>query len=254
MEFREDMYPPAQPVRPLHAIKTFMVFMRDKEDTRQVFNFINALNGTSVRPAFDRFFEGPNGKLLLEKDPQALLRAFDDRETLRQLPIGTVGRTYADFMDREGLDTDGVSQANKEAGFFTDEFARDYPEYAAFIWMMNLTHDLYHVLTGYNRDSLGEAALLNFSAVMSCSRGTRALSWLAAARIKSEAPGLPIFKINAYGRKMGLEAKDLLKADWIGMLERPLREVREELNIVPDPVYAALPQERLLALVAPQAA
>lgn len=254
MEVREHMYPPAQPVRPFTAIRTFIRFMRDKEDTRQVFNFINALNGTSVRPAFRWFMASDNAELLLRDDPKALLRALDDRERLRKLPVGTVGRIYADFMDREGLDTDGVSIANKEAGFITPEFERAYPEYAGFIWFMNLTHDLYHILTGFNRDSLGEAALLNYSAVMGNSRGTRVLSWLAALRIKSEAPGLPIFKIVANGRRMGLQSKRLLEVNFIEILDRPLHEVRRELNIVPDPLYAAQPQERLLALVAPQAA
>lgn len=246
--------PPARPVRPFTAIKTFFVFMKDKEDTRQVFNFINCLNGKTMRPSFHRFMKSANGPLLTKDDPTALLRALDDRERLRNLAVGTVGRIYADFMDREGLDTDGVSEANKEAGFITPEFEAEYPEFAAYIWYMNITHDLYHVLSGYNRDSLGEAALLNFSAYMSGSRGTRILAWLAALRIKSEAPGLPVLKIVGNGRKIARAAKSFVEADFIGMLDRPIREVREELNVVPDPVYAALPQERLLALVQPQTA
>ncbi len=254
MEFREEMYPPVQPVRPFKALQTFFKFMKNKEDTTLVFDFISAVNGGTVKLAFKRFLAGPNAQLLLKDDPQALLRALDDRERLRNLPLGTVGRTYADFMDREGLDTNGVAEANEEAGLITQEVREAFPEFAGFIWYMNLTHDLYHIITGYNRDSLGEAALLNYSAYMSNSRGTRVLSWLAALRIKAEAPLLPILKIVGNGRKIAKNSANLLQADFIGMLDRPLSEVRRELNIVPDPLYAAQPQERLLALVAPQAA
>lgn len=254
MKLQERMYPPAAPVRPHRALLAFRRFMKNKEDTRLVFDFVYSVNGKTMRPAFKRWIESANGDLLFREDPQALLRAFDRREELRTYPVGTVGRIYADFMDRENLDTNGVAEANRAAGFMSDEFRAKYPEYAAFIWYMNLTHDMWHILTGYNRDSLGEAALLNYTCRHSGSRGVKYLALLASLRIKVEAPELPVFKVMANARKMGLESRDLVTADFIGMLERPLREVRDELNIKPDPVYAALPQERLLALVQPQAA
>jgi ubiquinone biosynthesis protein COQ4 len=136
----------------------------------------------------------------------------------------------------------------------TEEFRKAYPEYAAFTWFLNLTHDMYHILTGYNRDSLGEAALLNYTCRITKNRGVKYLSYLAALRIKSEAPDVPVFRIMRNAKLMGERSANLMHVDFIGILDRPLREVREELNIVPDPVYAAQPQERLLALVQPQTA
>ena len=250
----ESMLPPALPIRPFKALLAFNRLMRNKEETEHVIDFSVNLNGDCLHKTFRRWYESPNGQKLAHDDPKALLRAFDDRETLRNLPVGTVGRTYADFMDREGLSTDGVAESYREKGIITDELPDHYPEYAAFIWFQNLTHDMYHILTGYNRDSLGELALLNYTARINGSRGIKYLAYLGSLRVKSEAPELPVFKIMANGKKMGLQSKDLVTLDFISILDRPLREVREELNIVPCPVYAAQPQEKLLSLVAPQAA
>ncbi|MEM9838510.1 MAG: Coq4 family protein [Pseudomonadota bacterium] len=246
--------PPAPPIRPDKSVIAFFGLMRNKEDTSKVFDFSIALNGDSLHRTFKRWYAGPNAKMLVEDDPKAIFRALDDRDRLRQLPIGTVGRTYADFMDREGLRTDGVAESYREDGLITDEFRRDYPEYSAFIWYLNLTHDMFHILTGYNRDSLGEAALLNYTCRITGNRGIKYLAKMAGLRIKAEALDVPVFRVIHNAKAMGLASADLLHADFIGMLDRPLREVREELNIVPDPVYASLPQERLLALVQPQAA
>ncbi|MEO1657333.1 MAG: Coq4 family protein [Pseudomonadota bacterium] len=250
----DSMLPPVLPIRPHRALLAFFRLMRNKEETEHVIDFSVNLNGDCLHKTFKRWYESPNGQLLAHDDPQALLRALDDRDRLRKLPVGTVGRTYADFMDREGLSTDGVAESYRDKDIITDEFPDTYPEYAAFIWFQNLTHDMYHVLTGYNRDSLGELALLNYTSRINGSRGIKYLGYMGSVRVKSEAPELPVFKIMANGKKMGLKSHDLVTADFIGMLDRPLREVREELNIVPDPVYAAQPQERLLALIAPQAA
>ena len=246
--------PPVPAIRPHLSLLAFFRLMQDKEDTSQVFNFSYHVNGDCLQRTFKRWYAGPNAKLLIDEDPTALLRAFDDRDRLRSLPLGTVGRTYADFMDRENLSTDGVAESYRENGQITKDFQENYPEFYAFIWFLNLTHDMYHILTGYNRDSLGEAALLNYTCRITKNRGIKYLAALASFRIKSEALDLPVFKVMENGRKMGEVSADILHLDFINILDRPLREVREELNIVPDPVYAALSQERLLALVQPQAA
>lgn len=254
MRFDPSMCPPAVPIRPDKSLIAFFNLMKDKEDTSQVIRFSTNLNGRLLHRTFERWMGGPNARLLIEDDPQALLKAFDDRERLRRLPVGTVGRTYAEFMDREGLDTDGVAESYRNKGVVNDDLLAQYPEFSAFVWFLNLTHDMYHILTGYNRDSLGEAAVLNFTTRITKNRGIKYLAALASLRIKAEAPDVPVFKVMANARRMGEASADLLHADFIGMLDRPLRDVRRELNIVPDPVYARLPQERLLALVQPQAA
>ncbi|MEM9810360.1 MAG: hypothetical protein AAF788_03960 [Pseudomonadota bacterium] len=249
----DAIFPPPAPLRPFKALMAFRRLVQNKEDTSHVFDFLDHTCGASLRPAFHRFMDGPNGALLTRQDPQALLRAFDDRARLRSLPVGTVGRTYADFMDREGLSTNGVTEASQTARSSACASKAAYPDYAAFVGFLNLTHDMFHVLTGYNRDSLGEAALLQYTSRIDGSRGARLLGHMAALQIKREAPGLPVFKVMANGRAMADRSSDLIQADFIGMLDRPLRQVREDLHIVPDPVYASLPQEKLLGLVQPQA-
>lgn len=254
MDVRDDMLPPAPPIRPHVSLAAFFGLMKNKDDTTHVFKFSANINGDRVHHTFRRWMAGPNAKLLIEDDPTALLRALDDRDRLRALPVGTVGRAYADFMDEAGFDTDGINECFRKDGLITPEFDEQYPEFSAFVWYLNLTHDMYHILTGYSRDGLGELAVINMTSRITRLRGLRWLSYFGALRIKAEAPEIPVGKILRNAKAMGLASADLLQVNFIDLLDRPLREVREELNITPDPVYQALPRERLLALVAPQAA
>ena len=253
MDIDNVKLPPVPPIRPDKSLAAFFGLMRNKEETSYVLEFSYNINGAMLHRTFERFAQGPNYELMVG-DRREIFRALDDRPRLRELPVGTVGRTYADFMDREGLDTDGVAQSFRDKGLLTEEFEREYPEYSAFTYWLNITHDMFHILTGYNRDSLGELALLNYTSRITGNRGNKYLALMGAVRVKAEAPSLPVWKVVNNGRRMGEASADLLHVNFIDLLERPLREVREELNIIPDPVYAALPQERLLALVQPQAA
>ncbi|GGY44978.1 Coq4 family protein [Parvularcula lutaonensis] len=253
MDMSKIKMPPAPPIRPDKSLAAFFGLMRNKEETSYVFDFSYNINGGMLHRTFERFARGPFYEQMVN-DRRAIFRALDDRQRLRELPVGTVGRTYADFMDREGLDTDGVAQSFRDKGLLTEDFEREYPEYSAFTYWLNITHDMFHVLTGYNRDSLGELALLNFTSKITGNRGNKYLARMGAIRVKLEDPSLPVFKVVNNGGRMGRASADLLHVNFIDLLDRRLREVREELNIVPCPVYAALPQERLLALVQPQAA
>ena len=123
----------------------------DKEDTEQVFHIIESLNGKATLRDFERFMASPNGPSLLaaRTDLPAML---DDHDTLWALPQGTVGRTYVEFMEREGLSAAGLVAESQKFRASWDDHEDDL------LWYLDRlrdVHDLFHIMTGYGRDALG---------------------------------------------------------------------------------------------------
>ncbi len=143
-----------------------------------------------------------------------------------QLPAGTLGRAYFDFISGHDLPFPGEPRAVAERG----------------LW-----HDLTHVLGGYDISPLDEALVVSFIAGYRKEDPffwlfTIALQFQVGVRISPFSPGLTqrteprAFVL--HHRRGSLVKKDLsvdwqFERDW----ERPLSEVREELNVVaPDSV------------------
>ena len=244
--------PPVQPKNYLRALVCFRRLANDKENTRHVFDIVRAVNGDSMTRSFARFHAAPVGRLAMS-DPQRLLRAMDDRDALRQLPEGTLGRAYLAFMEREALDTNGVQEAAVEAGIDYDMLLRDYPHMYAYAWWQNLSHDLYHVVTGYNRDALGEGAVLRFTYEHTGSDGARFIARFAGLRARMEALRVPAGAIMREASRLGRQANDFVTADWVDLLGRPLSEVRRTLNVGTPHVYLSVPESVLLSIGKPKA-
>ena len=98
---------PKKRVRPIAAIKALRALLRDPEDTRQVFLVTEALNGNSGMRAYERFRKTETGQTIL-RERRVLLDRLCDQASLSKLPAGTFGRSYYEFMSREGLTADGL--------------------------------------------------------------------------------------------------------------------------------------------------
>ena len=123
-----------------------------------------------------------NGRALLEARP-SLLAALSDRDALQRLPDGSFGRAYLDYLDRNGFQPDGllVVQSRVQAMWQREEGVPPLDPLRA--WFRDrtiLAHDLFHVLTDYGTDELGEATLLAFSLVQFPGRGQAFLTLGAA--------------------------------------------------------------------------
>jgi ubiquinone biosynthesis protein COQ4 len=228
---------PWEPVRPFKALGAFRDLIKDKEDTRHVFRFFNAAQGRTGEEAFRRFCGSDFGRSVIA-DRQELARKLMDRENLEKAGPGTFAAAYLHYLDAEGLNPLGVYEAavaNNPEHY--EILERDYPEFAAFTWSMSLTHDLYHVLTSYSRDALGEALLLVFTGVQTGSRGSRLLGAMGGLKIRSEIPRWPVGRMMRNAAAMARAAAYLPTADLTALFGLRLDEAREQLNITPDPLY-----------------
>ena len=103
-------------------------------------------------------------------------------------------------------------------------------------------HDLWHILTGYNRDAMGEACLASFSSVQMRSLGFGFIAVGAAFKLRSILPKQPVFRSVWEAYNLGKRARWLPGEDYLQLLAEPLEKARLRLNISRPLTYEAVPQ------------
>jgi ubiquinone biosynthesis protein COQ4 len=227
-------------IRPLDALRAIRGLLKNPDDTALVFEIIEALSGRTRTRVFDRFTRTPSGQRLLATRPN-LLAQLSDRESLLALPPGTLGRTYGEFMAREQISADGLVEASE------DWLREDLPaERRWFADRLRDTHDLWHVVTGYGRDLIGEASLLAFTYAQTRNPGIGFI--VAVAYLKARGINRPARRLLREGYRRGKRAAWMPGVEWEALLAQPLARVREQLNVGAPPVYEAVRSEGAPAL------
>ena len=220
--------------KPLKAWRHMQKLIADKEDTAQVFHIIEALNGGSARADLKRFAASKNGPALLRRRT-FLPDILDDHAPLKRLPAGSLGRVYVEFMEREGLTAHGLVEESLAQRAHHQTYDDDL------LWYSNRlrdTHDMYHVLTGYGRDALGEDALLGYTHSQHGGLGVNFIAFMGNRQIAKEAPKQARVKaVLAEARRNGKRADRIVEQDIEAILDQPLHEVRERLNIQKPVLY-----------------
>ncbi len=221
-------------IRPLKAWSHMRQLIANKEDTEQVFHIIEALNGRALYNNLEAFAATPEGQKLLADRPY-LPPILDDHSWIKKLPDGTVGRAYLDFMTREGLSAQGLVDESEK---FRSAF-RDIDD--DLLWYGNRlrdTHDLFHVLSGYNRDALGEASLLAFTYSQNPGRGVIFIAFVGVRTIAKAAPkAARIMDCFWEGKRNGAAAKRIVREDIIALMHEPLDAARARLGIAKPVAY-----------------
>lgn len=225
-------------IRPLEAWRAMRILLRDKEDTAQVFRFVQALTGDSQRRAFERFKQSETGQRILSEKRQ-LLDVLRDREALARCPEGSLGRAYLDFVYGQNLSADGLVEASNEGSSRQFESAEE----ELYANRMRDMHDLWHVVTGYGRDGLGELCLLAFSYAQTGNRGIGAIVLIGVAKVRREAPQLPIGRAALEGYRNGKACGSFTAADWEALLQEPLEGVRAQLGMRSPVTYRQAEEE-----------
>lgn len=222
-------------IRPIKAYKHFRNLIADKEDTTQVFHIVEALDGSNLNRDFKRFMSTPEGRARY-KERRELVALLDDHETLRKLPLGSVGQHYCDFMESQGLSAQGLVDEYDRFGKKLEDF---YP--AGVAWYGNRrrdVHDLMHIMTGYSRDALGEASVLNFTHSQHGGLGIYFIAHMAALEVRKQAPKVsPVWKAVREAKKNGAIAENIIKEDIVALLGENLEDARARLNIKPAVLY-----------------
>jgi ubiquinone biosynthesis protein COQ4 len=149
-----------------------------------------------------------------------------DTTALSALPDGSLGKTFADHLACKGMNPNLVEPlpANDPASFVLAHFGE--------------THDIWHVVTGYGNDEVGEVSLIGFY----CAQFEQAphFALLLGILFLNTAFSKPAdfrkrMEALSIGWETGKSAESLFGRDWASQWAKPLRDVRESLGLNEEP-------------------
>ena len=214
--------------RPLKVLHHFGKLVEDKEDTEQVFHIIEATKGRRSHAQAHAFIRSEEGQRFMADDV-SIPAMLDDHDRWADCGPETVAAHYIAFMKREGLSAAGlVAESHKWAP--PESLPRDQTQW--YFDRLRDTHDLFHVLTGYGRDALGEASLLGFSYEQNHNTGILFIAYAGARQIKKvSGTKAPLFAAIREGRRLGRAAGKIAHQDIAALMRENIDAARARLNI-----------------------
>ncbi|NNE18655.1 MAG: hypothetical protein HKN10_09275, partial [Myxococcales bacterium] len=215
-----------QSMRPLRAARALRELFANPDDTQQVFEIIDAMQGPALVRMRERLQQTEQGRRLLAEQPN-LIPLLSDRGGLRALPEGSLGREYLAFVEAEDISADGLVDAS--------DISRQRNEAAELRWIRNWlrdSHDVWHAVLGYRGDLIGEAALLAFSHYQTGNIGVgmiAAMAWFKIGRVTNR--NLDARDVIVNGRRRSKQSAWFLEVPWHQWLARPIDEVRRDLGV-----------------------
>ena len=223
------------------AIRAFRNLLRDKEDTSQVFEIMRALNGRSTMMGYQRLLRSAaGGRIAYQREE--LIDHLDDDDAMRAYPPGSVGADYFAWRTAENLSAAGLAQESRK-GLDLSKLEMKHP-YAWFGRRIRDVHDLWHILSGYGRDSLGESCLVAFSYAQTKGLGWALIATGAALNARQLGGGREHVAAIWEGFQRGRKAKWLLAEDYRTILAEPVASARARLGITPPLRYIAISPDR----------
>lgn len=215
-------------MRPLKAWGHFRKLVADKEDTEQVFHITEALKTRRTFEQAREFIATADGQRFMG-DTETIPDKLDDHARWADCAPNTVAAHYIAFMKREGLSAAGLV-AESEKFMPPEQQLQDQLQW--YYHRLRDTHDLFHILTGYGRDALGEASLLGFTYEQNYNRGIWFIAYAAAHQIKKQSgTKAPIYASINEGRRLGKAAGKLAHMDVEAVMRMDIGEARAMLNI-----------------------
>lgn len=212
--------------------------LRNPDDLPQVFAIIEALSEPTYGRVLRRLQSSETGRRLLADRPP-LASMLGDRAALAALPEGSLGREYLAFMERESISAEGIVEASEASGkpFGGASDLEFIPE------RLRDTHDLWHTVTGYQGDLVGELCLLAFTYAQTQNPALLLIVLGGAARGFLRGN----WSLAREGYRRGRRSAWLPAIAWEQLLARPLADVRAELGLGAPPDYVPLRSAALRA-------
>ena len=217
-----------QRMQPMVAFRALKALVANPQDTPKVFDVIRALGGPSLERGLRRFRITDFGNQVL-KDDIDILDTLQNRSMLGALPNGSFGSTYYHFTQREDLAAEGLVDASA-----VENETFSHPHLVRYATRLRDTHDLWHTLTGYGRDELGEACLLAFTYAQTRNRGIFLIAIVGGFKLR-QAMGPGVFRALVRAYRDGRQAAWLPAIHFESLLSEPITDVRTQLRI-PEPV------------------
>ncbi len=218
--------------RPWIALDAIGKLIKDKEDTTQVFRILQSIRGNSFENMFARFVKSPVGSQVVARKRE-LFDVACDRDFLRGLPAGSFGRAYLAFMEGCGITPEGLQAARSNAGISDAIMPEDFRRFSDRI---RVQHDMWHVVSGYGCEGLGEVCVVALSYPQTRNLGFAVIAVAGAFNYAKFFKDEPIWAATREAYRRGKRAKWLPEADWEAFMPQPLEAVRAQLGLADPPV------------------
>ena len=184
----------------------------------------DAIGGMSDERHLRRLWRSERGRALLASGA-SLVDALADRDALRAMAPGSLGRAFLSFAERHGIDVLALIESEHA---MSRDYARLDPLRQWLSDRLTVMHDLWHVLAGYDATPPGESALMGFSLPQRAN--DRALPIFIAMSVASrKLRARDAFDAIQRGRR----AVYLVEEPFEELLPLPLDAVRARLRIEP---------------------
>jgi len=201
------------------ALGALNILVRDHGRLDQVLVFAQAVNAKAIARAANQFGSTPEGAALFREMPR-IDREHVDFDALRKLPDGTLGREYTRFLDANNIGPEPFEKLPPDVE----------DQRAAFIMLrMRQTHDLWHVLTGYEPDVRGEVLLQCFTYAQVGAPSAFLLSFFGSLRWRKLTGKHHIQNLRTAYRR-GKRAMPLAMFRWENEWATPVSELRARLD------------------------
>jgi ubiquinone biosynthesis protein COQ4 len=229
--------------RPHHdwrrGVRALRRLIANKEDTSQVFEIFQALNGNAYARDYARLLSTAEGGVVAYERGE-ISDLLTDPTFVAKFPPGSVGAAYVHYLETEHLSAQGLIDESHNA-IPIEEMDRRHP-YAWFFRRIRDVHDIWHILTGYGRDALGETCLVVFSYEETRAMGLALIG--AGLYLRAHGPAAKQARkamVEAY--RNGKRAGWLPAEDYDRLLMEPLEDARRRLNIPTPTAYNGVPPE-----------
>ncbi len=223
-------------LNPARALAAFRRLLADREDTVEAFEIVRALGGAATERGYLKLIATQRGGRIAYRRPELSDRLRDPARTAG-FRDGSVGAAYHAFMRTERLSSARFVEASYRPKGFMIEL--EHPV-AWFGRRIRDTHDLWHVLTGYGREPLGELCLAAFSYRQTGELGFAFIAVAGAFESLRRGEGLRPLTTIVEAWRAGGRAKWLLAEDYDRLLEEDLDAARARLRIDAAGRYMAL--------------
>ena len=203
----------------LTFVKGTIGMMLNPEGTQSVFDLEDGLMKSKSTEELLRFTsKDPTVRALIK---ERYLREVPDTNALSKLPQDTLGYRFFKHLDSMGFDPDYYRKIDVQSD-------TDYV-----MMRIRQTHDIWHVITGFDTHPLGEIAIKAVELAQTHRPMAAAICAGGVFRymVKQPEEFADCLESIVAGYHMGLQSKPLLAMKWEELWDRKVEDLRERLGV-----------------------
>ncbi len=213
-------------IRWKEAAKLSKVLLKDHTKTQYIFALAHAVNGPRLKKLYDKLLETAEGGEIACKLPE-FTDLYGTLDTCSENTVGNV------LINELPFSLETLTKLSQRGRKNRDWINSKHP----YMWMARRyrdTHDLFHTLTGYKTDTLGEVAMLAFSYAQQGLPSWGILLLIGFVKVRFHPLKLAAI---AEGYYRGKKAKWILGENFETMIHEDLEECKKRLNIPKARIY-----------------